>query len=541
MSEYKLDERLLCDVEMILNGSFKPLKGFMNRKDYNSVVDTMHLSTGELWPLPIVLPIPITMRLEVGETLLLRDTDYSPIAKLLVEDIYSPDLEYECFKVLRTNDDNHPYVQYIKSWGDIVYVGGELELVRLPKVYNFEDIRLTPTEVKHFIKTHGWEKIVGFQTRNPMHTAHYELTQYALKQAGEGSKLLIQPIVGYTQADDIDSITRIKCYKHILKYYKKDQVKLCLIRLSMRMAGPREAMLHALIRKNYGCTHFIVGRDHAGPSIKTKRGESFYEPYDAHVLLHKFRYELGIKILQAKMFCFVKNKNIFLPMDEIKGDDEIEHISGTELRRRIKHHEDIPSWFTFEEVKKELIHSSMKGNGLCIYIIGLSSSGKTTLAKALEEKLLQLTPSSVVTLLDGDVVRTHLSRGLGFSKEDRSTNVRRIGYVAKEIVRHGGIVLCANIAPYQEDRDFNREQISKYGRYVEIFMNTSLKECERRDVKGLYKLARKGTIKHFTGIDDPFETPNHPDIIFTEEHSIEYCLKVLIDDILFNHVDYVNF
>jgi len=521
MTDYTLDERLLCDVRMILDGSFSPLNGFMIEEQYRSVIDSLHLPTGELWPIPIVFPMTTKTFISIDETILLRDVHDTPIASLLVKDIYTPNIDYECRQVLGTTDDRHPYVEYMKSWGDIVYIGGPLTAI---KQENFTPYRFSPLQIKQYIQEHEWKTIVGFQTRNPMHRCHFELTQYALRQAGDDAKLLLQPIVGCTQATDIDATTRMRCYKAILPRYQPGTVKMSVLPLSMRMAGPREAVLHALIRKNYGCTHFIVGRDHAGPSTTTKEGQPFYEPYGAHALLETYKDELGITIIPAKMFCYVSNKGVYLPMNEICVDDTVETVSGTQLRHLLDSKLPIPDWFTFPEVRDELVRIR---KGICIYIVGLPSAGKTTVANALDQQLKERLQVPI-TVLDGDVVRTHLSRELGFSKQDRSTNVRRIGYVAKEIVKHGGIVICANIAPYSDDREYNRRMISSVGKYIEVFMNTSLEECERRDVKGLYALARQGVIKNFTGISDPFEAPTDPSITFTENNSVNECVDTLV-------------
>lgn len=531
MKTYTLDDRILCDVKCLLDGSFHPLTGFMTQEEYLSVLHSLHLPSGELWPLPIVCPVPHEDPPLIGEIVTLTDAYASPVAMLLVKDVYTPDLSVEQELALGTTDPNHPYVQFMSTFPlKVLYLGGTVTPVQPIRTYNFDEYRLTPDEVKEWKSNKKVSTLVGFQTRNPMHRCHYELTQYALRQTkDEHATLLLQPIVGITQAADVDYATRVRCYKHILPRYAEGQVKLCLLSLSMRMAGPREAMFHALVRRNYGCTHFIVGRDHAGPSTKRQDGGPFYGPYDAHTLLQTYARELGIDILTSKMMCYVSTLNQYLPIDEVPDQQRtfIQNLSGTELRRRLQHQESIPSWFTFPDIAQELQHSYAPSQGICYYIIGLPSAGKTTLANALRDKLLE-TEHRPITILDGDVVRTHLSRGLGFSKEDRSINVRRIGYVAMEIVKHGGIVICANIAPYEEDRQVNRELISSVGTYIEILMDTSLSACESRDVKGLYRLARKGVVKNLTGVDDPFERPQRPEFTFDETKTIQDCIEVLI-------------
>jgi len=532
-----LNDRLTCDLELLLNKSFYPLNGFLNEKDYKSVIENMRLANGKLWPIPIVLPIDeITKeKIKHEEYVILKNSTNLPLAKLYITDIYKPDLLQECLKVYGTNDINHPYVKIINDLtkNNIWYIGGKVKKINDPQHFDFINDRYTPEQMKIFFKNNNWNTIVGFQTRNPMHRSHYELTKYALTQAGTDAKLLIQPIVGITQDCDINYPTRVRCYKKLINYYPKNTTKLCLLPLSMRMAGPREALWHALIRKNYGCTHFIVGRDHAGPSVKNKQGESFYGPYDAHNLLDKYSSELGIKIIKSQMIVYIKELKEYRPINNVPEGVTIMNISGTEQRKRLKEGTKIPAWFSYPDIITELRKSILPINkqGFCIYLIGLSGCGKTTIANLLKNKLSEFTPRPI-TILDGDIVRKNLSKGLGFSKEDRSTNVRRIGFVASEIVKHNGIVICANIAPYEEDREFNRNIISKYGKYIEVFINTPLDICENRDIKGLYKAARQGIIKNFTGISDPFEIPKKNDIILNDYNNIQKNIEFIFKYIL---------
>lgn len=522
---YVLNDRQLCDLELLMDGSFAPLTGYLTQKDYQSVLDNMTLSTGELWPMPITFSIPSSDVVNLKKTdasfLILKDKNLTPIAKLSIEDIYQPNLHEECEKVFGTTDTNHPYVSIIMSNPDVYYVGGNLEQLTPIPHYDFQDLRNNPEQIKALKKTQGWDRMLGFQTRNPIHNCHYELSRYALNKAQEDAPddssvgLLLQPIVGVTQDCDINYHTRVKCYRHILKRYPDaSKVKLSLLPLSMRMGGPREALWHALIRQNYGCDYFVVGRDHAGPSSKTKDGEPFYGPYDAHKLLESVEDRLTIKVIKSVLIVHVNETNTYLPIDEVPQGLTTSSLSGTELRRRLRSGEPIPEWFTMPEIAQELQKSEQK-SGVCYYLVGLSGAGKSTIANALRERLLETKQNSDITILDGDVIRTNLSKGLGFSKEDRSTNVRRIGYVAATIVKHGGICICSNIAPYEEDRQSNRELISKYGKYVEVYVNTPLETCEERDVKGLYKKVRAGIIPVFTGISDPFEVPENPTVTVT--------------------------
>jgi len=525
--------RLLCDLEVMLLGGFSPLEGFLTEIDYKSVVNNMRLSSGELWPMPIVYKIKKSELSKYSDktSVILADSTNLPLAQFHISDIYSPDLELECKNVYGTTDDNHPYVNEVLSDRDILYVGGRIERINLPVHFDFGEYRLTPEDVKSEIKKRGWTNVVGFQTRNPMHRSHMELTLKSLQEVDNGTNttgVLIHPIVGITQACDVNYHTRVKCYKKIIERYPKfngsDQplAMLSLLPLSMRMAGPREAIWHALIRKNYGCTHFIVGRDHAGPSYKNKNGEAFYGPYDAHELVTKYSDEIGIKVVMSQMIVYLKSQQVYKPINEVEDKSDMMNISGTELRNMLVNREKIPEWFTFPEISQELYNDYLPNSkkGFCIYMVGLSGSGKTTLLNQLHGKLMELSNNRRISVLDGDVVRQELSKGLGFSREDRSLNVRRIGYVASEIVKHGGICMCANIAPYQEDRDHNRSLIETYGGYYETHVNTKIDECEKRDCKGLYKLARQGVIKEFTGVSDPFECPENPEFTF-ESNTVE--------------------
>lgn len=510
-----LNKRQLCDLELLLNGGFYPLKGFLRENDYNSVVNDCHLNDGQLWAMPITLSIgKENMELVNGINLTLKDEQNIPLAICKNIEIYEPDLDKECKLVYGTNDTNHPYVDIIMKNKNVYYIGGELERIQLPLHYDFIDYRLSPDDLKYFFKENTWHRVIGFQTRNPMHKSHMELTLNALKEINN-SKLLLHPIVGITQDCDVDYHTRVRCYQKLLKYYPENSVKLALLPLSMRMAGPREALWHAQIRYNYGCTHFIVGRDHAGPSYKDKFGNNFYGPYDAQQFVKKYEGELQIKIINSQSIVYVKELEEYMEENNVPNNLTIMSLSGTEQRNMLIKSIDIPEWYSYPEIIVELRKSyiPLHKSGFCIYFIGLSGSGKTTMANALYSKLMEYETKRKITILDGDSIRLNLSKGLGFSKNDRSINVQRIGYVASEIVKHNGICICANIAPYDNDRLINRKQIRQYGKYLEIYVGTPLEICESRDVKGLYKMARDGILKEFTGISDPFEMPTKSDLV----------------------------
>ncbi len=523
-----LTGRKLHDLEVMLVGGFNPVTGFMDEADYNAVVASMRLADGQLFPIPIVLDVPSSSVYQVGDKVLLCDSFGNPLAVMSITSRFTPDKEKEVLGVYGTNDRMHPGVQYVMDEMHDVYLGGTLEKIALPERNDFKQFRKTPAELKALFKEKGWDTVVGFQTRNPMHRAHFELVKRAHEKTG--APVLIHPVVGMTRPGDIDYVTRVRTYNVVCNTYGKDFTYLSLLPLAMRMAGPREALWHAIIRKNYGCTHFIVGRDHAGPG-KGSDGKDFYGPYEARDLVLEHADEIGMTIVPSDELAYSKTREEYVATSEVTPEDEIENISGTEFRRKLREGEEIPHWFSFKE-SIDILRESMKKDtrpGLTIFFTGLSCSGKSTLAQLLLARLQELQDREV-TFLDGDVIRDHLSKGLGFSKEDRDENVRRVGFVASEVVKHGGIVICSLIAPYKEARRAVRSRIEHYGEFIEVYVDTSLEECERRDTKGLYAKARQGLIKGFTGISDPYEVPENPELIArTEENTPEGLVNDIVE------------
>ena len=508
-----LKARQLCDLELLLNGAFSPLDGFLNEDDYDSVVKTMRLTSGVLWPMPITLDVSVDFAagLKSGEHIALRDHEGVLLATLQVGDIWTPDKKAEAKNVFGTTDNAHPAVNFLNNIANSVYIGGRLLGVEPPTHYDFKNLRDRPAELRERFRKLGWRKVVAFQTRNPMHRAHQEITLRAARDVE--ANLLIHPVVGMTKPGDIDHFTRVRCYEHIVKRYPDQTSMLSLLPLAMRMGGPREALWHAIIRKNYGCTHLIVGRDHAGPG-KDSKGKDFYGPYDAQELLKKHEEELDITMVPFRMMVYAENRAQYVPIDETTDDDHVLNISGTELRRRLQEGLDIPDWFSFTDVVEELrkTHPPRHLRGFTVFFTGLSGSGKSTIANALMTKLMEI-GGRPISLLDGDIVRKNLSSELGFSKEHRDLNILRIGYVASEITKNGGIAICAPIAPYVHTRRMVRETISPYGGFIEIHVATPLEVCEERDRKGLYAKARAGIIREFTGISDPYEVPESPEMV----------------------------
>ncbi len=512
LPSWNLTARQLCDLELLLTGAFSPLCGFMTRADYEGVCSKMRLASNLLWPIPITLDVTQAFAdsLHNAPRIALRDPEGVAIAILNVEENWKPDQVQEARQVFGTTDPLHPGVNYLLNHCHPVYLGGRVEGLQQPAHYDFGHLRLTPSELRAQFKKLGWQRVVAFQTRNPMHRAHQELTFRAAQLAE--ANLLINPSVGMTKPGDIDHYTRVRCYEKLIAHYPEQTTMLSLLHLAMRMGGPREAMWHAIIRKNHGCTHFIVGRDHAGPG-NSADGTPFYGPYDAQKLVLAHQDELGITMMPFQEMVYVEERAQHIAADEVQPGETIRNISGTELRRRLHEGLDIPDWFTYPEVVEELrrTHPARHKQGFTVFFTGLSGAGKSTLANALLVRLLEL-GSRPVTLLDGDIVRKHLSSELGFSREHRNLNVQRIAFVASEITKNGGVAICAPIAPYAKARSEAREMISCYGPFIEVYIATPLDVCETRDRKGLYALARSGKLQGFTGISDPYEVPEHPDL-----------------------------
>jgi sulfate adenylyltransferase len=513
LASWDLSPRQLQDVELLLNGAFSPLTGFLGRADYDRVCSEMRLADGTLWPVPVALDVDeaFAAGLAPGTRLALRHPEGMVTAILAVSDVWQPDREEEARLVYGTTQESHPGVFQLRHRTGPVYVGGRLEGLELPPHHTFQASRHTPAELRAEFEKRGWSRVVAFQTRNPMHRAHVELVRRAAEQ--EEACLLIQPAVGQTKPGDVDYYSRVRCYKAVLRHFPEPTTMLSLLPLAMRMAGPREAVWHAIVRKNHGCSHFIVGRDHAGPGVDPS-GKPYYEPYAAQQLAKRHEAELGIKILPFEEMVYVEDRAQYLPLSEVPAGARTLSLSGTELRRRLREGLEMPSWFSYAEVVAELRRSypPRSRQGFTIFFTGLSGSGKSTIANIVCAKLLEL-GTRPVTLLDGDVVRKHLSSELGFSKRDRDLNVTRIGFVASEITKNGGVAICAPIAPYAAARREVREGISEYGGFVEVFVATPIDVCESRDRKGLYAKARQGLIKGFTGIDDPYETPTAAEVV----------------------------
>ena len=523
----QLSPRSLCDLELLATGAFSPLDRFMGQADHTRVVEDMRLANGTLFPIPITLPVPDDLRIEIGQDLVLRSPQNDPLAIMTVDELFDWSREAEARLVYGTTDSRHPLVAEMASWGRRL-ASGPLTVLDLPRHHDFAALRRTPLEVRRLLGEMGVHNVVAFQTRNPIHRAHEELTKRAADEVR--GALLIHPVVGLTKPGDIDHYTRVRAYKALVdRYYDPQRTVLSLLPLAMRMGGPREALWHAIIRRNYGASHFIVGRDHAGPG-RDSRGQPFYGPYDAQVLAHRFESETGVKVLPFKELVYLLDEDRYEEVDRVPPGARVMSISGTEVRDAyLAQGRALPAWFTRPETAAILrdLHPPMHERGFCVWLTGLSGAGKSTIAEVLVDLLMER--GRQVTVLDGDVVRTHLSKGLGFSREDRDANILRIGFVAAEVVRHGGGAVCAAVSPYRATRNDVRNMIGTE-QFVEVFVDTPLEECERRDTKGMYAKARRGEIENFTGIDDPYEAPQHPEIwLKTINESTETNARLILN------------
>ncbi|OLE54408.1 MAG: adenylyltransferase [Acidobacteria bacterium 13_1_20CM_3_53_8] len=506
----RLSERALCDLEMLATGAFSPLDRFMRREDYLRVMDEMRLANGHVFPIPITLSVEADEKIFEGAEIALRNLKNEVLAVMKIEEVYEWDAREAAVKVFGTTDLRHPLVAEMHRWGKL-NISGSIKVLSLPRYYDFKDLRLNPSETRLRLAGFNRENVVAFQTRNPLHRAHEEMTKRAVEE--KDAVLLLHPVVGMTKPGDVDYFSRVRTYKVMTeRYYAPDRILLALLQLAMRMAGPREALWHALVRRNFGANYLIVGRDHASPGLSSE-GKPFYQPYEAQALVEKFSSELGVRVIPFNELVYLPAEERYEESAKVSESSKKLSLSGTQVRAEyLEKGRELPHWFTRAEVGEILRQSfpPKDRQGICVWLTGLSCAGKSTIAEILT--ILLLERGRRVTLLDGDVVRTHLSAGLGFSKEDRDTNIRRIGFVASEIVRHGGIAICAAVSPYRATRNDVRNMVGNNS-FIEIFVDTPLEVCEARDTKGMYARARQGEIKNFTGINDPYEPPLHPEIL----------------------------
>ena len=507
-----LDDRQLCDFELLTTGAFSPLAGFMNRSNYESVLDRMRLQDGTLWPVPICLDVSETTarQLESGQSVVIRDPEGFLLAVMHVEEIWRPDKEKEANLVLGTADPSHPGVDHLFHSVGEYYIGGSLEVMNLPLHYDFRQLRMTPPEVRGLFKKLGWKRIVGFHTTNTMHRPEHEMAIRAMRKSQ--ANLLLMPGVGISGPGDFDYYTRVRCYRHVLGYFPPESAVMTLLPISTRMAGPRDALLQCIIARNYGCTHFIIGHQHGDPG-KLNGTAPFYNSEETQTFVHDLAEMIGIADIAFDELVYQPFEDEFCPRDEVPTGTEVVSLSNLDIRNRIRSGRKIPRWTTFPEVVAELkkAYPPPSKQGFTIFFTGLSGAGKSTIARVLYAKMLEI-GKRPVTLLDGDIVRLNLSNELSFSKEHRDINVRRIGFVASEITKNRGVAICAPIAPYAATRAEIRDNIEACGGFIEVHVATPLDVCEKRDRKGMYAKARAGLIKGYTGIDDPYEIPESPEV-----------------------------
>ncbi len=512
LPDIALNDRQMCDLELLACGAFSPLRGFMVRSDYESVLDRMRLQDGTLWPVPICLDVSETQAksLEAGQSVALRDPEGFLLAVLHVSDIWPADAEKEAEQVYGTRNTDHPGVAYLFENLGKYYIGGVLEVLSPPLHFDFKQLRLSPAEVRRMYRKLGWQRVVGFQTRQPIHRPQFEVTIQAMRQAR--ANLLILPITGMTKPGDFDHYTRVRCYRAVSHHYPPDSFLISLLPLAPRLSGPRDAVLDTIIAKNFGCTHFIVGHDHSSPGVD-RENRRFYHNGDIRDTARQCGEEIGMEIMSFDQMVYLPFEDEYRPRGEVPGDTQVLSLSGSDIRQRIRTGRKIPDWATFPEVVQELLkaYPPPSRQGFTVFLTGLSGAGKSTIAKVLYSKALEM-GDRPVTLLDGDIVRHNLSSNLGFTKEDRDINVRRIGFVASEITKNRGIAICAPIAPYASTRREIRRAIEQYGGFIEVHVATPIEVCEKRDRKGMYAKARAGLIKGFTGVDDPYEVPQSPEV-----------------------------
>lgn len=522
----QLSARALCDLELLATGAFSPLDRFMGAADYRRVLTEMRLADGTLFPIPIVLRVPTTPLIAAGDEITLADQRNNPVALMRVDEIYGWDADEEARAVLGTTDPRHPLVAEMRGWGERC-LAGPITVLDLPRALDFASLRLTPAQTRERLASLGYSHVVAFQTRNPLHRVHEELTKRAADAVG--GALLIHPAVGMTRPGDVDHYSRVRGYQAVVeRYYDPRRTLLSLIPLAMRMAGPREALWHAIIRRNYGASHFIVGRDHAGPGVDSQ-GRPFYGPLEAQELVARYANEIGVQMVPFEELVYLPDEDRYVEISAKPPGARVLSISGSQVREEyLARGRPLPAWFTRPETAAILaeVYPPRYRQGFCIWFTGLSGAGKSTIAEALLPLLLER--GRQITLLDGDVVRMHLSKGLGFSREDRDANILRIGFVAAEVVRHGGVAVCAAVSPYRAARNEVRHMVGA-DRFIEVFVDTSLAVCEQRDTKGLYAKARRGELRGFTGIDDPYEPPIDPELrLTTEDTPPEECARHIV-------------
>jgi sulfate adenylyltransferase len=513
----QISPRSVCDLELLAAGVFSPLDRFMGQADHEGVVSEMRLANGYIFPIPITLPVAADSTLRLDGDIALRNSEYELLAIMTVEEIYRWDRNQVAETVFGTQNLRHPVVNEMYSWGEL-NISGRIQVLQLPRHYDFPDLRLTPHQTREIIAEIAPQNVIGVQLDDPIPQDLQEIP--AQEIAGLS---LLQYAVGMTKLGDFDYYTRVRTFRKIAEHhFEPDQFLLSLIPFATRHAGPREALLQTLVQRNFGANHSLVGYDPDNSS----GNQSLPHSNEADELLAKYSHEVGMKIISSRIPINIPDA------ESSESDFKISPGTSTSLHSISPQVNNSPWLHFFHDVSEKLTESQppRHAKGVCIWFTGLSGSGKSTTAELLSWLLLD--HGRRLTVLDGDIVRTHLSKGLGFSKEDRDTNVRRIGYVASELVRLGGVVICAVVSPYSAARNDVRNMVGK-DQYVEVFVDTPLEVCETRDVKSIYAKARSGAITGVTGIDDPYEPPIQPEITldtvsFSPQENANFVIKYLI-------------
>jgi len=486
-----LDWRQQCELEMLMSGAYSPLAGFMTRAQCVQVATEMKLDDGTFWPLPVTLGSrqKIAAELKPGDRVALRDGEGFMLAVLTVSDAWRD--------------------------GDSWHLGGRVEGASLPPHPDFASLRATPAELRALLARRGWRRVIAWQAHHPMHRAQFE---FCLKSAIENeANLLLHPQVGGDITDAPGYFGLVRSFLAIRERFPAATTQLSLLPAPPREASACALLLRAIVARNYGCSLLIAGGEHQADG-NCRRGEDLAPPH-ADLPVAELVGKIGVQLIAYPRMVYVEDRAEHLPESNAPANARLLTLSGEEFQRRMRAGLKIPDWYSFPEVLSELHRQSppRERQGFTVFFTGLSGSGKSTLARALTARLMEMGGRSV-TLLDGDIVRRHLSSELGFSKAHRDINVRRIGFVAAEITKNRGIAICAPIAPYRLTRRDVRAMIEAVGGFVEIHVATPIETCESRDRKGLYAKARAGLIPEFTGVSDPYEVPENPELAIDTTH-----------------------
>jgi sulfate adenylyltransferase len=524
-----LSWKQICELELLLNGALSPLTGYMNQAERHSVLSGMKLPDGLFWPRPVMLVVSekAAQNLAAGQTVALRDSEGVMPAILHISEVWPADPEAE---MALAEASGVPLARTQAEAGQF-YVGGRLEGVTLPPRHDFLNLRLTPAEMREQFARLGWRKVMAYQPSQALHRPQYEfLLRTAMQQE---ANLLIHAVAGSDPVLESGHFALVRACQALMPRLPASTSMLALNPMTPWAAGPRKTLLKAIMARNYGCSQLVTGGETVLESLhkesSQRRGQDTPN-LSSDTVYAVAKESLGVTLLPFPRMVYVEDRDEWLPEETVPADTRSESMSGAELTRRLMQNIKVPEWFSFPEVLDEMrkAYPPRKQQGFTVFFTGLSGSGKSTIARALTVRLMEM-GGRRVSLLDGDIVRTHLSSELGFSKAHRDINIRRIGFVASEITKHGGTAICAPIAPYQATRRAVRSMIEEWGGFLEIHVSTSVEVCEGRDRKGLYAKARAGLIPEFTGVSDPYEIPENAELtIDTTRYSVEEAVQMIV-------------